>query len=187
MGAARAMTEGPTGASRASLGAAPSAIGREQSVAALIGTIREGARVGVIVATWVAAWVVLRLTLWGAAAPEIRPLLEALQFVTDAEPARSILEDRITILALHLGASALIGGGLGVAIRSTSSLWVSRVLAAALVMAAEYAAWRLVGWHVGPWVRALVWYHLATTTLTLVVTLNADCATRDVGPTSQRV
>jgi hypothetical protein len=187
MGEARALTEAPTAASRTSLGAAPTAIDREGPVAALIRTTREGARLGVIVAVLLAAWVVVRLTLWGAGAPETRPLLEALQFARDAEPARGLPDDRITILALHLGASAMIGGGLGVAIRSTSFPCVWRVLAAVLVVAAEYAAWHLAGWHVGPWVRALVWYHLATTTLTLVVTVDAGRANLSVGPTPWRV
>jgi hypothetical protein len=187
MGAAHVITEAPTAASQASAGAALTAIGRERSVGALIHAIREGAWVGLFLALVVAAWVVVRLTLWGAAAPEIWPLLEALQLAPDAEPARGVLDNRITILTLHLGASAMIGGGLGVAIRSTSFPWVWRVLTAALVVAAEYAAWHLAGWHVGPWVRALVWYHLATTTLTLVVTLDADRATLGVGPTPRRV
>ncbi len=55
MGAARAITQGLTAASRASAGGALTAIGRERSVAAPLDPLREGTRVGLILALVVAA------------------------------------------------------------------------------------------------------------------------------------
>lgn len=138
--------------------------------------VADGARVGVLVAIIVATWIAARAAFGGADQPDVAPLTEALRWsgehVEAARNAAQWTETAVgpaTILASLVAAAALLGGVCGAALTSTTAY--ARVAVLLPILALECALWRLAEWHTGPWLRATIWYHLATAVLTLVVVL----------------
>ena len=136
----------------------------------------DGARVGIIIAVGVATWIGVRAAFGDPGHPDVAPLTEALRWSGERlEAVRSGAQwteaaaALATIVACLVAAAALVGGACGAALTSTTAH--ARVAVLLPIVTAECTLWQLAGGHTGPWLRATVWYHLATAVLTLVVVL----------------
>ncbi len=136
----------------------------------------DGARAGVIIAVGVATWIGVRAAFGDPGHPDVAPLSEALRWSGERlKPVRSGAQwtetaaALATIVASLVAATALVGGLCGAALTSTTVH--ARVAVLLSILAGECTLWQLAGGHTGPWLRATIWYHLATAVLTLVVVL----------------
>lgn len=136
----------------------------------------DGARAGVLVAILVATWIGARAAFGDPSHPDVAPLTQALGWSDEHfEAARNAAQwagtaaALATIVASLVAAAAVVGGACGAALTALTAY--SRVAVLLPILVAECALWQLTGGHTGPWLRATIWYHLATAVLTLIVVL----------------
>jgi hypothetical protein len=148
---------------------------------------REGARVGLVLGGCVALWVAARAVLGGGGSADVLPIETAVRWAaetaslgTPGAPWRAMAAPLAVMMALHLAAAAAVGAAAAMIAVVPALARAALVLA---LVAAEYAVWRVAGGHAaGPWLRATIWYHLATSTLTVIALLERTTVSRDHRP-----
>jgi hypothetical protein len=153
---------------------------------------RAGGGAGLVIGACVAVWVGARVAFGVADGADVIPIQAAVQWSSEAPPAGTARTgwgrtagSIALVLALHLAAAAVVGAAVWATFTRTVPVRL-RLLLALGVAAAECALWLAAGAHVGPWLSAVVWYHLATATLSVVTALGHLAEPSEWADTSAR-
>ena len=138
---------------------------------------RAGGGAGLVIGACVAVWVGARVAFGVADGADVMPIQSAVQWSNEAPPVGTgrtewgrTVGPIALVLALHLAAAAAVGAAVWATLARTVPDRL-RIMLALVIAAAECALWQAAGAHVGPWLSAVVWYHLATATLSVVAAL----------------